>query len=333
MIERLIDLLPNLIYFVNSDGLTLAVNNIAAPVNAVFELYSEKSGEEISLSSLSKLPLDDLSFRNIFKLVEEKAGIKINEYITNLFDTFTLGKICYNSASACDFDTYYMDYSDEEDRAEFITIVLSVALDILEDPANKDKFSELFGEKNYEGIINMMNLWKFEFEMQDFSWIFTEYANTGTVLSALTMSVIFKDCGYGFLWTREKALQLVNNLNSFIDDMIYLLGLTINGKKVLNFTDLMHQLIGGYLYSQDVIKLITGALANLKPLLDQYDPQGTLAGFVKELMEVDLHAWDKYTDDYDWGFENGDRKGFENALVEVLTPVSRVIQWLFCDRE
>ena len=50
-------------------------------------------------------------------------------------------------------------------------------------------------------------------------------------------------------------------------------------------------------------------------------------------MEVDLHAWDKYTDDYDWGFENGDRKGFENALVEVLTPVSRVIQWLFCDRE
>ena len=332
-VNKIIDLLPNLIYFVNSDGLTLAVNNIAAPVNAVFELYSEKSGEEISLSSLSKLPLDDLSFRNIFKLVEEKAGIKINEYITNLFDTFTLGKICYNSASACDFDTYYMDYSDEEDRAEFITIVLSVALDILEDPANKDKFSELFGEKNYEGIINMMNLWKFEFEMQDFSWIFTEYANTGTVLSALTMSVIFKDCGYGFLWTREKALQLVNNLNSFIDDMIYLLGLTINGKKVLNFTDLMHQLIGGYLYSQDVIKLITGALANLKPLLDQYDPQGTLAGFVKELMEVDLHAWDKYTDDYDWGFENGDRKGFENALVEVLTPVSRVIQWLFCDRE
>ena len=332
-VNKIIDLLPNLIYFVNSDGLTLAVNNIAAPVNAVFELYSEKSGEEISLSSLSKLPLDDLSFRNIFKLVEEKAGIKINEYITNLFDTFTLGKICYNSASVCDFDTYYMDYSDEEDRAEFITIVLSVALDILEDPANKDKFSELFGEKNYEGIINMMNLWKFEFEMQDFSWIFTEYANTGTVLSALTMSVIFKDCGYGFLWTREKALQLVNNLNSFIDDMIYLLGLTINGKKVLNFTDLMHQLIGGYLYSQDVIKLITGALANLKPLLDQYDPQGTLAGFVKELMEVDLHAWDKYTDDYDWGFENGDRKGFENALVEVLTPVSRVIQWLFCDRE
>ncbi|MBO5184320.1 MAG: hypothetical protein J6D79_01120, partial [Clostridia bacterium] len=332
-VNKIIDLLPNLIYFVNSDGLTLAVNNIAAPVNAVLELYSEKSGEEISLSSLSKLPLDDLSFRNIFKLVEEKAGIKINEYITNLFDTFTLGKICYNSASVCDFDTYYMDYSDEEDRAEFITIILSVALDILEDPANKDKFSELFGEKNYEGIINMMNLWKFEFEMQDFSWIFTEYANTGTVLSALTMSVIFRDCGYGFLWTREKALQLVNNLNSFVDDMIYLLGLTINGKKVLNFNDLMHQLIGGYLYSQDVIKLITGALANLKPLLDQYDPQGTIAGFVKELMEVDLHAWDKYTDDYDWGFENGDRKGFENALVEVLTPVSRVIQWLFCDRE
>ena len=332
-VNKIIDLLPNLIYFINSDGLTLAVNNIAAPANAVFELYSEKTGEEMSLSSLSKLPLDDLSFRNIFKLVEEKAGIKINEYITNLFDTFTLGKICYNSASVCDFDTYYMTYSDEEDRAEFITIILSVALDILEDPANKDKFSEIFGEKNYEGIINMMNLWKFEFEMQDFSWIFTEYANTGTVLSALTMSIIFRDCGYGFLWTREKALQLVNNLNSFVDDMIYLLGLTINGKKVLNFTDLMHQLIGGYLYSQDVIKLITGALANLKPLLDQYDPQGTIAGFVKELMEVDLHAWDKYTDDYDWGFENGDRKGFENALVEVLTPVSRVIQWLFCDRE
>ena len=179
----------------------------------------------------------------------------------------------------------------------------------------------------------MMNLWQFEFEMQDFSWIFTEYANTGTILSALTMSEIFGKVGYGHLWTREKALQLVNNLDVFIEDMIYLLGLTINGKKVLNFSDLMHQLIGGYLYSPDVIKLITGALANLKPLLEQYDPQGVIAGFVKELLEVDVHAWDKYTDDYDWGFENGDRKAFENALVEVLTPVSRVIQWLFCDRE
>lgn len=332
-VNKIIDLLPNLIYFINSDGLTLAVNNVAAPVNAVFELYSEKSGKEVSLSTLSKLPLDDLSFRNIFKIVEDKAGIKVNEYITNLFDTFTLGKICYNNLSACDFDTYYMTYSDAEDRAEFITIILSVALEILEDPSNKDKFSEIFGEKNYEGIINMMNLWKFEFEMQDFSWIFTEYANTGTILSALTMSKIFPNCGYGHLWTREKAVELVRMIDSFVDDMLYLLGLTINGKKVENFSDLMHQLIGGYLYSQDVIKLITKALANLKPLLEKYDPQGSIAGFLKELLEIDVHAWDKYTDDYDWGFENGDRKAFENALVEILTPVSRLVQWLFCDRE
>lgn len=332
-VNKIISLLPNLFYFINSDGLTLAVNNLAAPVNVVLELYSKKSGKEISLSTLSKLPLDDLSMKNILGIVEDKTGITVNSYITNLLNTLTLGKICYNKNSACDFDTFYMDCSDVESRAKFITIILSVALDILEDPMNKDKFSEIFGENNYKGIINMMNLWQFEFEMQDFSWIFTEYANTGTILSALTMSEIFGKVGYGHLWTREKALQLVNNLDVFIEDMIYLLGLTINGKKVLNFSDLMHQLIGGYLYSQDVIKLITGALANLKPLLEQYDPQGVIAGFVKELLEVDVHAWDKYTDDYDWGFENGDRKAFENALVEVLTPVSRVIQWLFCDRE
>ena len=332
-VNKIIDLLPNLIYYINSDGLTLSVNNIAAPVNVVLELYSEKSGKETSLSTLSKLPLNDLSFKNIIGVVEDKVGIEINDYITNLFDTFTLGKICYNDKSVCDFDTYYMDYSSAENRAEFITIILSVALDILEDPANKDKFSELFGENMYQGIINVMNLWKFEFDMQDFSWIFTEYANTGTILSALTMSEIFGKVGYGHLWTREKALQLVQNLDSFVNDMIYLLGLTINGKKVINFSDLMHQLIGGYLYSPDVIKLITGALGNLKPLLEQYDPQGVIAGFVKELLDVDVHAWDKYTEDYDWGFENGDRKAFENALVEILTPVSRVIQWLFCDRE
>ena len=371
-LDNLICMLPDLLYFVNSDAIPVLLQNLTAPLAAIVDYYSDYAGltgeDKVTLWSLigelTGLELDPetVKLSDVFQLLSAKTTVTdengtetaqrfrltANTFIARLLDNFTTGEIYYNDQSACDFDTFRMRYQNNVQKAETVTILMSLAVDLLEDPGNKNFWDGLLGKDVNQTIINELNLNDFKFDYQDPDWKFTEYADTDHLVSALTLSKLFDLDPYaGKLWTREMAAELADNLEQFVNDMLYLLGLEINGIKITNLRELMHALIGGMLFTNDMMNKLTGLLGQIKPLLDKYDPDGAIAGFIRELVGIDLHAWDVYAkggiyeNGRDWGFSTEsteaavDANGaiFEAALIELLSPAAQAMAWMLAERD
>ncbi len=364
VLDGLLNLLPDLLYFINANALGVSAQNLTAQITAVLNFYNNYAGktgdDALTLPGLIKqftgldVDLTKIALTDLLSLVSVKDSdgnyqpLVLSNFAKRLLDNFTVGKIYYNDNSACDFDTYRMTFRDSKDKAATITILISLVLDLLEDPANDGFWNTLVGEPVHQTLINIFNIDEFKFDYQDPSWIFTEYADTDHLVSALTLSKLFSLDPYaGKKWTREMAAELADNLEQFVEDMLYLLGLEINGIQIRNFRELMHALIGGTLFSNDMMNKLTALLGKLKPLLDKYDPDGAIAGFIRKLTGIDLHAWDAYAkggvyeNGRDWGFSTEsteaavDANGaiFEAALVELLQPVAPAMAWMLADSD
>ena len=364
VLDGLLNLLPDLLYFINANALGVSAQNLTAQITAVLDFYNSYAGktgdDALTLPGLIKqftgldVDLTKIALTDLLSLVSAKDAdgnyqpLVLSAFAKRLLDNFTTGRIYYNAASACDFDTYRMTYRDSRDKAATVTILISFALDQLEDPANDGFWKTIVGEPVHQTLINIFNLNDFKFDYQDPTWLFTEYADKDILVSALTLSKLFDLDPYaGKKWTREMAAELADNLEQFIEDMLYLLGLEINGIQIRNLRELMHALIGGMLFSDDMLNRLTGLLGKIKPLLDKYDPDGAIAGFIQRLTGIDLHAWDAYApggiyeNGRDWGFSAEateaavDANGavFEQALVELLAPVAPAMAWLLADSD
>ncbi len=375
VLDTLFDIVPSALYYLNSDAIGVYLDNTIGQINSILDVYntySHREGEDKitavkllnALLGLNLKSFEDISIYDIIELIpiefieQDENGnrtdvhyekLYFNDFIQFVLENFTTGEIFLNKNSKCTYDTYSMRYENSVDKAETITILAGAIIDLVEDPDNKPLLVTIVGDDVYQTIINMLNLADFNFEMQDFSWLFTEYADTNKLVSAFDFSSLFNVNPYeGKLWTREMAADLAMNLTQFINDMLYLLGLNFNGIKITDFNTLMYSLVGGTLYSNDALNLITSLLGQIKPLLDKYDPNGDIAGFVKELLDVDLHAWDEYTEGgkyangRDWGFKanastsaavKSNSKVFEKALCELLSPVARLLTFVLCEND
>ncbi|MBQ7598338.1 MAG: heterocycloanthracin/sonorensin family bacteriocin [Clostridia bacterium] len=367
VIDGVLGIVPDLLYFVNSNALGVSLQNMIAQITAILDFYNDYAGktgdERLTLTGMIKrftgldVNLETVSLSEVLSLIfipQSKNGqfdpcvLHLSDFAKCLLDNFTVGKIYYNTASVCDFDTYRMTYINSQDKAATLTILASLALDLLEDPDNTRFWDALLGENVRRTLINVLNLKDFKFDYQDPSWLFTEYSDTDHLVSALTLSKLFDVDPYaGKLWTRKMAAELVENFESFVNDMLYLLGLEIGGIKITDLRSLMHALIGGLLFSNDMMNRLTGLLGEIKPLLDKYDPDGAIAGFIQRLVGVDLHAWDAYAkggiyeNGRDWGFSDDiteaavDANGavFEKALVELLSPVAPAMAWMLAESD
>ena len=364
VLDGLLNLVPDLLYFINANALGVSAQNLTAQITSVLDFYNRYAGktgdDALTLPGLIKqftgldVDLTKIALTDILSLVSAKDAdgnyqpLVLSDFAKRLLDTFTVGNIYYNGKSACDFDTFRMTYRDSKDKAATVTILISFALDLLEDPANDGFWNALVGKPVHQTLINVFNIDDFKFDYQDPSWVFTEYADTDHLVSALTLSKLFSLDPYaGKKWTREMAAELADNLEQFVEDMLYLLGLEINGIKISNFRELIHALLGGMLFSNDMMNKLTGLLGKIKPLLDQYDPDGAIAGFIKKLIGIDLHAWDAYAkggiyeNGRDWGFSTEsteaavDANGtiFEAALIELLQPLAPVMAWILADSD
>ncbi|MBQ9553251.1 MAG: hypothetical protein IJU96_10910 [Clostridia bacterium] len=369
-LNGLIDMLPDLFYYVNSNALGVSLQNLTAQFTTILNFYNERAGksddEALSLEGLLKtltgldIDLTKVSLTDLFSVLAVKAEsadgsdavlyeLNLDPFIERLMNQFTVGKIYYNANSVCDFDTYRMTYRDSKDKAATVTILMSMLLDILESPDNAGFLTTLIGDEAYQTICNVYNLDGLEFEYQEPTWLFTDDANQLNIVTAMECSKVFSEDPYaGKLWTRKMAAHLADNLESFVEDTLYLLGMEINGVEIRSTRTLMHALIGGTLFTNDTLNKIAALLGKIKPLLDQYDPDGAIAGFVKELLNVDLHAWDdyapggKYEHGRDWGFKYGrvdeaavdaNAAIFEEKLIELLSPAAPILAWLLADSD
>ena len=110
------------------------------------------------------------------------------------------------------------------DRKDMITILASVLIEVL---AYEDNASILKGvsEEAYQVVLNILGKSDEEISvpMKVPEWLYPEAANTGKTFSAINTSTEFG--AYGPLFTQEMAIYLADNLDDFIDNLIYLLGI------------------------------------------------------------------------------------------------------------
>ena len=338
-INEALALLPELIYFINANGVSVSATNLVAPIDALLKEVGRNIGkDDLDFSSLVKFDISNLDFEGIFAIVLDKTGIDAQSPIGEYLAKFYFGQLeSYQSYDGV--QGFRMVYSDTEKRYEFVTILVTLLLDVASYGGNKDAIIKLLGNdekadaiyKTVMAFISGSGYTEVQVPMKQFDWILTEFADTGKVLSPITMGSIFEYV-YGPLYTREMGEYITKYLPHFINTMITLLGVEIKGVNIKNLDDLLDQLIGKSIYTTEnlnkLLKLIQGLVPKLKEAIGD-ELFNHLATIVNNSLGVDLNYWNGYTVN---AITTGDQTAFVNEAVRMLRPAYPILEWLLCDK-
>lgn len=339
-VVEVFNILPNVLYFINANGLTVAVQNLIGAINALL-IKLEGFGLKVDIASLvnfseilgveTELALDNIKMADIVKLVAELTGLNLDA-VADVLVGFALGRVAaYDSVSSADI-TAKMYYHDDFAKYDMVTVLATVAIITLTDDANADKVKEMLGENIYQLICNLINM--AEVPVQDFDWKFEDRADTDYVFSALSTSDLYAGHEYGPLFTEDKAQYIADNFGDFVDNVIYLLGINIDGKNVDTLKDLINGLLGGSVYNSDIIVTIRDALAGVLESVTKLEVNGTVVGgIIAEVLKTtgiaDINAVASVKVPK---FDN-DRDQFVASLCDVLEPLYGVLKYLLADED
>jgi hypothetical protein len=324
-INEILGLVPNLIYFLNADGLTVSLNNLLGGIYNILE--DIRPVEDINLDEELGFPLSDLSLTNLLAVAEAELGVSLAP-ISSFLEDFYLGEISH-FASANNEVAFRMSYSDAESRKDLITIVFSLLLQVLDYDGNTAAFKEMLGEDVYAALKNILHMGDINLEMLEIDWIYKDKAGTGEVLNAFATSELF-EYGYGTMWTRERAQFVDTNINELVDNIIYLMGVKVNNKRVQDLDDLLASYLGTSLYTQDNAVKLLDTVKGLVAEIDEIDGGGHIKALIKESIGIDLTAWNAM-DENSFSFADNDKAAFIDAVTEILAPLNPILGWLLCD--
>lgn len=323
--EEVFKLLPNIIYFLNADGLKSSVNNILAPVNGILEKLTPIV--DVNIAGLVKdaigLDISDLSTEALLAFAGE-YGFVMSEKLVNLVKTFYIGELVEFESANGDL-AYRMVYTDKESAGDMLTIVLSLVIDLFKQ--NDVLLTDLLGEETYDAIASVLEL-KGAKPMQEFNWLYTEYANTDKVFTPVETTEIYS-ATYNEYWTVDKAQYLADNAEDLVLNVLHMMQLEINGVKISDIEVLIKTFIYD-LYSQENADALLTMVKDLVAKLSELEPYGDLIKTVaKSSLGVDLTAWDNMV----LTVEDGDRDSFSAALSQILAPVVPVLEILLTGKD
>lgn len=330
-IDTVLNILPNVIYFINADGLTVSVNNTLSAVYALLETL-EGLGLSVDLDSLIAdltkdlgftISLSDLSMNAIMEIASKLLKMNLSP-VENVITELCVGKI--QAYSAIGGDGYKMYYDTDFARYDMITIILTVLLETIELKENEQPLKDLLGEEAYDAILAFYNM--LPVDMQEMSYILTEYE--GQALSAIANSELYENWGYGPRYTKEMAEYIAENFGRFIDNIIYLLGIEINGVRVDTLTDTIYALLDGSLYTAENANSLLELLKSLPEAITELtgDTGVHINAVLKTALGVDFTYWDNYVVG-----EVKDRQSFVNELCNMLKPFYPVLKWLLAGED
>lgn len=342
-VNEVVDLLPNLLYFLNTNGVAAVINNTTAALTALLGKLSAFGlnldiNELVNLKKLMKIEdtdatisLDNLSMADILQAVSYMIdGLNLT-YIKDILVGFALGQVNeYDSVS--EKAAYKMTYKSEFDKHDLVTVLANIVLITIADEDNEAFLVDLMGNDIYAVVIDVLNLTDAKAPVQYMQWINTD--KEGEVFNSLNTSPTYKGFEYGPLYTEEMAQYIADNIGEFINNIIYLLGLEINGVNVESLEDLLKNLVGGSLYNSGLVITIRDALAGLATSIEGLEVEGKNVGklIVKVLKAAeiaDLEAIGKVAVPE---FKEN-KTMFIESLCDVLEPIYPVLTWLLADEE
>jgi len=331
--SKIIDKIPNLIYFINAGGLTASVNNLLGAVDYVVTNVTAFTGKKQTVNDLIEgFDLEDIGFGQLLDLISTETGISfdcIEDYILN-FNTGILqpytsanGKTAYRMTCGKTFESY-----------DVITTLLCLMGVLLDDDANASVMKDLLGEKAYATVKGLLNTK--EFAMKEMEWLFIENYEEAPekVYSAFETTEEFQ-AGYGTLFTEEEATDLANNFEEFADIMIRFLGPEVGGKTVTSLDELVETSVGTTLYTSDTIGSIMEAILDFNETLNALPSAKHIKAIIYKSLGVDLTVYDGFAEKNAalLSFADGDRDAFVEALIALLKPLYPVLEWLLCDQD
>lgn len=322
--NELLEVLPNIIYFLNADGLTASVYNA---LSAVYNLAEALKGfdTELDINNIFGIDLSKLSFIDVIGLLEKETGLDLTA-VKEIFGFLAIGTIRTYPSLSGEY-AYKMVYTEEGDRKDMITLILTAMVKILAVEENADILKEMLGANTYTLILNILNLK--ETDMKEIDYLWTEYADTDKTFSAIETSVLYKGHKYGPLYTEEMATHIATNLQRFIDNLIYLLGIEIEGNRIDNLEDILNTYIGSSLYNSKNAQAVLDAVKKAVAEIDKIENSEHIKALIRTSLDVDLDAWDNYTVPK---FED-DRAMFTNTICEILAPAYPVLEWALCNKD
>lgn len=342
-VNEVFALLPNLLYFLNANGVAIAIDNLTAAVTTLINKLAV-FGLELDIAELIDIPellgiedaelmisIDNLTVEAILELVAHLTGFDFG-LLKDVLTGFGLGAVKEYPSVSHTGKTYKMYYDDEFAVYDMITVLANLVILTAKDEDNAAKIEELLGADIYALLLNLFNMG--EVPVQEFDWKFTDKADTGFVFSALETSDLYKNHKYGPLYTQEMADYIASHIGEFIDNVIYLLGINIEGQQINTLSDLINGLVNGSLYNSENVVAIRDALAGVLDGIAKLEVNGANVGkhivaVLKSSLGVDLEAVAKvnvpeFTED---------RDQFVASLCDVLEPLYPVLKWLLADED
>ena len=354
-INKILDLLPNVLYFLNADGLKAIINNAVLPFDALVEAVTGNDAATLLAGvKVGGVALNDLNTTALLTLIEGLAGIQIPDAVKSAVSSFYIGKAVYVE-SANGKPAFKLVY--DGDRKDMITILASVLIEVL---AYEDNASILKGvsEEAYQVVLNILGKTDEEITvpMKVPEWLYPEAANTDKTFSAINTSTEFG--AYGPLFTRDKAVYIANNLDDFINNLIQLLGIPADALEglgihsstdeyITSLKDLLNTVIGDTVYTTDIADMLLNLVEEkLVKTVNELTINGVnMSGIVKNVLKTALKVdLDRYTNGEEFTkdgegkyhvqpFAKGSKEGFLNALTQILDPVYPVLNWLLCEED
>jgi hypothetical protein len=324
-VNKVLELLPNLIYFLNSDGLKICLNNLVRPIDTLFGTITGAEGS--ILADVNGVALNDLTTETILALIEDLTGLQFSETEKNIICNFYIGRAAYfesaNGKPA--FRLAFNNTSAEAyngDRADMITIMVSLLVDMIKNnEGNAAKVDEFLGTGNLVQQA-VQALGGMDVTYQDINWNYyvpddgeiTEGDITDT--TGITYLETYND------WKPETAKYVDTNLEAIVDSI-----LAKFGKDQLNA--LLSQV---NLYNDDTVNAIMSLLSGALKGLDKIDD--TLLGLIGQVLGVDFSTVMNYEEGTEYGVT--DKASFLNVLFGeegLLTPFETFFRYMLLGKD
>ena len=347
-VEEVFKLLPNIVYFVNADGLVSSVNNLLAPVDGLIEMLSpiiSEDGSKVSIGGLLEptvgFDISNITTETLLNIGVDK-GFVFSEEIVEIISTLYVGNLV-EFESANGNKAYRLDVSEAEN--DVLTIVLCLALDLFK--LNKETFAPLMGEDVYDTVVTLIAGavadfsyidpdWAYMYEGEDAlaqllannlparteenSIVYTQYTNNWNEATADYLDSILFDLIKGIT---ESARDDGKTVGILLDNAI------TNGLYQDEILDSLIEAVVGLMLDYEEIIKGAGALLGAESIADWFDYC---------TVTTDANGETVVTCTKDWGIDSAPtnaakRTAFVEAFVTALEPAYRLLGWLLFGEE